>query len=63
MLVIASMRALGLAALQYQLHQLQVSAQACAVIWQRLMYCVVNPLIPYWFFNSSKPFSQSARAR
>ena len=25
--------------------------------------CVVKPLMPHWFFNSSKPFSQSARSR
>ena len=39
------------------------SAQARAVVWQRLMSCVVKPLKPHWFFNSSNPFSQSARSR
>src|SRR5690242_1482766 len=28
-----------------------------------LQSCVVNPPQPHWFFNSSNPFSQSARPR
>ena len=59
----ASILAFGLAARQYQLHQLWTSAQAWAVVWQRLMSCVVKPDNPHWFFNSSNPFSQSARSR
>ncbi len=44
-------------------HQLYLSSQERAVVWQRLMSRVVKPLIARRFFNASKPFSQSARSR
>ena len=46
-----------------KVHHLYTSATARALLWQRSMSWVVKPPQPHWFFNSSKPFSQSARSR